>query len=163
MPDTAEQTLIEVIEKFMPDAEVRDVGMYVVFRNHLLQMAERAVDLDQVEVTNVAPEQLKMAMSYDSGLVNNKFYIENFAVIKALISMDELILHSRGFHLRNAKDDAHSRQVVRDLLPNRFCGLSTIVMLKYGMDRAKAFDVAMRSIITLTDDELEFMRQHGVA
>lgn len=150
------QNLVKLIDHTFEDAEAKEVALYIVARNAMIQESEKSAALQIPTVENLSPEQVRLVMQYDSNLATNAFYIANYAVIKAVVAMDELVLQSRTYHLMRAESDALSKQVVRDLYANRFGALTTVVMLSQGIEAAKQFDYILRREVSLTADEKQF-------
>lgn len=160
------EQLIELVTNTFEDLEVREVAFYVIARNGLIQSAQRGMDLGKTEATGISPEQLMMSMAYDTAMTTNKFYISNFAVIKSAIAMDEVVLESRSFHMHQSGDASEaaelSKRIVRELLPNRFSALTTLVFLADGLEAAKTFDAILRTAVSLTPSELAMFEKAGV-
>ena len=152
--------IVELINDFMPDPEVNEVAIFCVSRYALAESAEQGVSTKRTEVS-VSPEQVKLVLQYDSNMARNKFYTENYGILKLLLAQEEIFLNSRSYHLARSKENlATSGRVVRDLTVNRLGILTMIVLLDSGAEKAKKFDFMLRGLITLTDAENEYFKKY---
>lgn len=157
------QALTKLVEEtFNYDAEVLEVARYLILRSNMLELAMRSFDLGNTEVQGIAPEQIMLVREYESGFLNNKFYIDHFSIIKAMSFSDDCILNSRSLYLERSKEDISYGKIVRELMPQRFQSLTTLCYLAKGASEAKRFDFLMRPIIQVSEIEDQYFRKYGL-
>lgn len=155
--------LARLIEESFEDPEVKEVGMYIMSRLLLSEVAIKGLMTGRTNV-GVLPEALALALQYDANVTDNSFYIKNFAVIKIQISMDEIKLSSQRLKLQYGvdKNDVNMLRSAMYLIQNKYDSLTTVAFLYKGAKFAKEFDFKLRAITTLSDQEIQFFESKGV-
>lgn len=156
--------MVRLLEESFEDPEVREVAMYIMSRLLLSEVAIKGMMAGRTEV-GVLPEALSMALQYDANVVDNSFFIKNFAVIKIQISMDEVKLHTQRLKLQyglEKNNDEHLLRSAMYMIQNKYDSLTTVAFLYKGAQFAKEFDFKLRSITMLSDQELRFFESKGV-
>lgn len=146
---------IEKIARLIKESlkgESLQVAEMLFSRELVTLMSHMAIDTGEKQVPNLMPETLLKYINMDDNLIDNKFYVDNYAIIKSIMAMTSIRSSTRAFYAReyaNSNDGDVEKFVLESLSTNLLESLTVIVFLAKGQDEASVFDVKMKALTAI--------------
>ncbi len=146
------QEIIDLIHKEFTDKDVAGVAMYILSCSAVAEAAYAGILTKKAAIENVPPVAVDMMYKFDSALVNNEFYLKNFAVLKSATTLDRIKLAAtvevskEGYE---TKDKACYR-AAKQLTLSQFDSLILLAFVWKGYDFSVEFAGKLHKIIRLT-------------
>lgn len=170
---TYSSELSEFLEKvFSEDTEVFETFLYVLSTFSINDAQIIGLSGNKNE-TKVSPMALRLCRRFESGLVKNEFFMNNYAVIKVKMHEDEIKINSASYILRyaNEKEGKYRNtesqyryyyENVKAILLSRVDVFTTLALLWRGSEFTESFDAQMRSLNVMSKEHEEMFKKAGV-
>lgn len=158
------EQIVELLNKtFAEDKDVYGVVLYALAVMRGNQAMAKGFATNALELTGLSPSELDTIRKYDNGFITNKFYQENFAPVKAQLALNDIKFRTMGYmmtyHLNKEKTPrfvAASKSIMMTYLDV----FTTIAMLWKGVEFAEHFDVELRRVYELSEQQQKFFKDN---
>lgn len=141
-------------ETFGDNEEVMDVVNYIASVLKINQAIIRGLATEDSEIKGINPLELQTMRRYENGMVTNRFYQENFALIKAGVALYEIKVKTAGMLMSYNESDKNKRDTyfykhIRAVFLTALDIFTTVALLYKGIEFAEKFDTQLRSAYQL--------------
>ena len=134
------------------DGEPLEVAQFMMKRELVANMARMAITMGRKDTPNIMPEILIQVLEADDSLINNQFYVDNFAVLKFAMNKSGRDLATKAHFLEkftSEKDNEKKKQYGEALLAlssSFLSGVVDVIFLSKGREAAQVFDISLKSL-----------------
>ena len=134
------------------DGEPLEVALYMLKRNLVANMARMAITAGKTETPNIMPEVLVQVLGDDDALVNNTFYVENFAVLRASMTKANRDLAVKAHFVdafKKEQDEKKKKQYAEAILglsSSTFSCVTDVIYIAKGLEASLLFEISLQSM-----------------
>lgn len=153
--------ILKLVQETFTETDVLDVAMYILSSNAVGEAIEQGLAGGRQFIEGLPPQALDIVYKYESALTQNKFYLQNFTLIKSFVIMDKVKLSASTKLVKLAQDSNDKRPIlkVEHLLHGKLDSLAFIAFLWKGYDLAVEFMQKARLAMELSSDMQKFLKQ----
>lgn len=163
--DIAVQTgILKLVQETFTEQEVLDVALYIMSSMAVGEAVEQGIIGKKRFVENLPPQALDIAYKYESALTQNKFYLQNYTLIKSFVVMDKIKLSvaTKLAVLGQKADDTLPIRKLEYLLHSKLDSLVFVAFLWKGYDFAVDFMAKARMAMELTSSMQKFIDENSI-
>lgn len=155
--------ILKLVQETFDEQEVLDVALYIISSMAVGEAVQQGIMGGKQFVENLPPIALDIAYRYESALTNNKFYLQNYTLIKSFVVLDKIKLSAAGklAVLGQKENDPRPIQKLEHLLNSKLDSLVFVAFLWKGYDFAVDFMAKARMAMELTSDMRKFIKEHS--
>lgn len=153
LKDIAVQTgILKLVQETFTEQEVLDVALYIISSMAVGEAIQHGLLAQKEFVEKLPPIALDIAYRYESALTDNKFYLQNFTLIKSFVVMDKVKLSamSKLAMLGVKEDKSLPIKKLEHLMHSKLDSLAFIAFLWKGYDFAVEFMQKARLVMEPT-------------
>ena len=162
--DVAVQTgILKLVQDTFDEQEVLDVALYIISSMAVGEAVQQGLIGQKKFVENLPPIALDIAYRYESALTQNKFYLQNYTLIKSFVVMDKVKLSaaSKLAVLGQKANDVLPIQKLEHLLHSKLDSLAFVAFLWKGYEFAVDFMTKARMTMELTSGMQKFIDEYS--
>lgn len=154
--------ILKLVQETFTEQEVLDVALYIISSMAVGEAVHQGIIGGKEFVENLPPIALDIAYRYESALTDNKFFLQNFTLIKSFVIMDKIKLSaaSKLAVLGQKTNDIRPIEKMEHLLHSKVDSLVFLAFLWKGYEFAIDFMVKMRMALELTSGIKEFIKEN---
>ena len=155
--------ILKLVQETFDEQEVLDVALYIISSMAVGEAVQQGIIGQKKFVENLPPIALDIAYRYESALTNNKFYLQNYTLIKSFVVLDKIKLSaaSKLAVLGQKANDVRPIQKLEHLLNSKLDSLVFVAFLWKGYDFAVEFMAKARMAMELTSDMQKFIKEYS--
>lgn len=155
--------ILKLVQETFDEQEVLDVALYIISSMAVGEAVQQGMMGGKKFVENLPPIALDIAYRYESALTNNKFYLQNYTLIKSFVVLDKIKLSAAGklAVLGQKENDPRPIQKLEHLLNSKLDSLVFVAFLWKGYDFAVEFMAKARMAMELTSDMQKFIKENS--
>lgn len=153
--------ILKLVEETFTERDVLDVALYIMSSMAVSEAVQQGIMGRKQFVEGLPPQALDIANKYDSAITNNKFYLENFTLLKSFVIMDKIKLAAAGklAKIGQVGHDARPIKKLEHLLHSKLDSLVIVAFLWKGYDFAVDFMTKARMVMELTPAMQKFIKE----
>lgn len=151
--------ILKLVQETFTEPEVLDVALYIMSSMAVGEAVQQGIMGNKQFIEGLPPQALDIAAKYDSAITKNKFFLENFTLIKSFVVMDKIKLSCAGklAVLGQTKEDKRPIKKLEHLLHSKLDSLVFVAFLWQGYDFAVDFMTKARMVLELSPDMQKFI------
>lgn len=155
--------ILKLVQETFDEQEVLDVALYIISSLAVGEAVQQGIIGQKKFVENLPPIALDIAYRYESALTDNKFFLQNYTLIKSFVVMDKIKLSaaSKLAILGQKADDVLPIQKLEHLLHSKVDSLVFLAFLWKGYDFAVDFMTKARMAMELTSGMKKFIKEYS--
>lgn len=160
---SGEGKIIELLEETFTEPQILDIALYIMSSQALGEAIQQGLMGNYKEIKGVPPQLVDVVSKYDAALMNNKFFIENYAVIRAFTIFDKIKLTSIGklAVLGEKEKDKDAVHALQHMMYSKMDALVIVAFLWKGYDFACDFLTKLRLLVELSPSLERYFEKHG--
>lgn len=153
--------ILKLVQETFTEQEVLDVALYIISSTAVGEAVEQGLLAGKQFIEGLPPQALDLVYKYESALVQNKFYLQNFSHIKSFVVMDKVKLSTctKLVYLYQDSKDTSPIEKLEHLLYSKLDSLAFVAFLWKGYDFAVEFMTKARMLMELSSGMKEFLRK----
>ena len=151
--------ILKLVQETFDEQEVLDVALYIISSLAVGEAVQQGIMGQKKFVENLPPIALDIAYRYESALTDNKFYLNNYTLIKSFVVMDKVKLSaiSKLAAFGQKTNDFVPIEKMEHLLHSKLDSLAFVAFLWKGYEFAVDFMMKARLVMELTSGMKEFI------
>ena len=155
--------IISLLEETFIEPQVLDVALYIMSSQALGEAIQQGLMGNYREIKGVPPQLVDTVSKHDAALTNNKFFIENYAVIRAFTIFDKIKLSTIGrlAVLGEKENDKDATHALEHMMYSKMDALVIVAFLWKGYDFACDFLTKLRLLVELSPSLEQYFERNG--
>ena len=155
--------ILKLVQETFTEQEVLDVALYIISSMAVGEAIQHGLLAQKEFVEKLPPIALDIAYRYESALTDNKFYLQNFTLIKSFVVMDKVKLSAmtKLAVLGVKGNDTEPIKKLEHLMHSKLDSLAFIAFLWKGYDFAVEFMQKARLVMQPTSSWKKFIDENS--
>ena len=155
--------ILKLVQETFTEQEVLDVALYIISSMAVGEAVQHGLLAQKEFVEKLPPIALDIAYRYESALTDNKFYLQNFTLIKSFVVMDKVKLSAmtKLAVLGIKANDTEPIKKLEHLMHSKLDSLAFVAFLWKGYDFAVEFMQKARLVMQPTSSWQKFIDENS--
>ena len=160
---TVQTGILKLVQETFTEQEVLDVALYIISSMAVGEAVQHGLLARKEFIEKLPPVALDIAYRYESALTDNKFYLQNFTLIKSFVVMDKVKLSamSKLAILGVKANDTLPIKKLEHLMHSKLDSLAFIAFLWKGYDFAVEFMQKARLVMEPSSNWQKFINEYS--